>query len=256
VTLKCKDVDRKVINVAGINILLMRKNIKNINFSVSAPGSALDNEFNTQVRISAPKEISEDELLVIITSKVNWIRKKLQRIQESPALTKKEYSSGECHYIFGKAYILEVIEQTREAQNIQLNSDTLKMFIRPNTTIAKRETLLNEYYRTELKKRIPELIKKWQPIVRKEVSEWGVKRMKTRWGTCNINKKRIWLNLELAKWPEACLEYVVVHEMTHLLERNHTHRFKKLLDGFVPNWPKIESMLNTHHKKGALLEFQ
>jgi len=221
--------------VSGINVQVVRKNIRNINFSVRAPDG--------QVRVSAPKYITDDALESAVLSRLGWIRKKIQTIKSFPAPPVKKYVSGEGHYFLGEPYRLELAEQTRKPHILLQTSGTLQMYIRPNTSIAAREKLLYEWYRAELKKRLPPLIEKWQPIIGKKVSDWGVKRMKTRWGTCNINKKRIWLNLELIKRSEICLEYVVVHEMTHLLERNHNTRFKKLLDRFMPGWREIESEL-------------
>lgn len=235
------------INISGIEILLTRKNIKNINFSVSA--------LNKQVRVSAPIHISDDELQRTLESKSDWMRKKIQAIKKySKEEYQRKFISGELCYFLGKPYKLEVIEQT-SAPSVSIQpSEILMMCVRKNMSITKKEKLLNEWYRSALKQRIPHLIEKWQPIVGKKVSTWGVKNMKTRWGTCNITKKRIWLNLELAKQPEACLEYVVVHEMTHLLERNHNSRFKSLLDGFIPDWRSIEAILNTNNIKGESLE--
>lgn len=240
-SLKPKEPDSKIINFSNIDIQLVRKNIKNVNFSVST--------FNARVRVSVPSNLSEDELLLILESRLDWMRNKIQAVKNLPALIDKKYISGENHKFLGKSYKLEVVEHTGKPKIILQSPETLKMFVRPNTSFTNKEKLLNDYYRAELKKRIPGLITKWQLIIGKEVSEWGVKRMKTRWGTCNINKKRIWLNLELAKQPEACLEYVVVHEMTHLLERNHNSRFRNLLDGFLPNWQEIEDILNLKRMK-------
>ncbi len=224
--------------VSGINVQVVRKDIRNINFSVRAPDG--------QVRVSVPKYITDDALESAVLSRLGWIRKKIQTIKSLPTPPVKIYVSGEGHYFMGEPYKLEVVEQSSKPHILLQTPGTLQMLIRHNTSIAAREKLLYEWYRVELKKRLPPLIEKWQPIIGKKVSDWGVKRMKTRWGTCNINKKRIWLNLELIKRSEICLEYVVVHEMTHLLECNHNTRFKKLLDGFMPGWRRIESELKSN----------
>ena len=224
--------------VSGINIQVVRKNIKNINFSVRAPDG--------RVCISAPKYITDDALESAVLSRLGWIRKNILTIKSLPTRPVKKYVSGEDHYYLGEPYKLEIVEQTCKPHILLQTSATMQMFVRSNASIVAREKLLYEWYRTELKKRLPPLIEKWQPIIGKKVSEWGVKRMKTRWGTCNINKQRIWLNLELTKRSKECLEYVVVHEMTHLLERNHNARFKKLLDGFMPGWRDIESELKSN----------
>ena len=231
-----KILNSKILNISGIEIQILRKNIKNINFSIKASDG--------QVYVSAPIKISEEELRLAIYSKLGWIRKKIQANNNDTKEYKRNYQSGETIIFLGKLYKLEVIEKS-EKPNISLRSHgVLSMYVREKTGVTSKKMLLNEWYRAELKQRIPALVNKWQPIIGEKVSEWGVKQMKTRWGTCNIDKKRIWLNLELAKQPEECLEYVVVHEMTHLLERNHNARFKMLLDGFIPDWEKTEAILN------------
>ena len=224
--------------VEGINVQVVRKNIKNINFSVCAPDG--------RVHVSVPKYITEDVLKSAVLTKLDWIRKKIQTIKNLPTRPVKRYISDEDQYFLGELYKLEIIEQIRKPHISLQTSATLQMFVGPNSSITTREKLLYEWYRTELKKRLPPLIEKWQPIIGKKVSGWGVKRMKTCWGTCNINKKYIWLNLELIKQPEACLEYVIVHEITHLRERDHNARFKKLLDGFIPGWREIEKELKSN----------
>ena len=226
------------INISSIEIQLHRKNVKNINFSICAS--------NGQVRVSAPVDLSEKQLRSAINSKLNWIRKKIQINNYHVKKCDRNYHSGETIYYFGQPYALKVIEQVGKPSISIQTPDILEMCVQENTDSIKRAKLLNEWYRAELKQRIPRLIEKWQPTIGRKVSKWGVKQMKTRWGSCNINKKRIWLNLELAKRTEECLEYVVVHEMTHLLERNHSERFKKLLDGFIPEWKNIEAKLNSN----------
>jgi predicted metal-dependent hydrolase len=125
------------------------------------------------------------------------------------------------------------------------NRAKLILYVRPNTTTANRELVLNEWYRDELKKRIPALIAKWEPIIGREVAGWGVKRMKTKWGSCNIPQRRLWLNLELAKKPPECLEYILVHEMVHLLERHHNDAFRAYMDKFLPHWRLHRDALNS-----------
>lgn len=127
----------------------------------------------------------------------------------------------------------------------------MDMFVRPGTTQEKKQEILHAFYRAELKKLIPELLDKWQPILDVTASAWGIKRMKTKWGTCNIEARRIWLNLELAKKPVQCLEYILVHELTHLLERHHNERFTGLLDQHLPQWRTLREELN----RSLLAEF-
>lgn len=223
--------------VSDINIQVVRKNVKNINFSVRASDG--------RVRVSVPHNISNHDLYIAISSRIDWIQNKIQIIESFPKKLTPTYQSGEKISCLGREYILKVSEQLGQPNIVEKNSNILQMHIRDNTSIYAREKLLYEWYRVKIKKLIPELINKWQPIIGESVLDWRVKRMKTRWGTCNIIKRRIWLNLELAKKSEECLEYVVIHEMTHLLERNHNARFKRLMDGFLPAWRQIEKELNS-----------
>lgn len=238
---KTKQLQNSTINISGIEIQLLRKNIKNINFSIRAT--------DQRVRVSVPFYISEEELLTALHSKLDWMHAKLQVSKNISKAYTHNYYSGEIVYFLGKPYRLEFVENPTKLRVTLHNSGVLKMHVNEKLEQSKKERLLTEWYRAELKQRIPLLLQKWQPIIGKKVTEWRVKKMRTRWGSCNINKKRIWLNLELAKQPEYCLEYVVVHEMTHLLERNHNARFKKYLDEFIPEWKSIEAELNTNQNK-------
>lgn len=152
--------------------------------------------------------------------------------------------SGECHYFFGKAYRLELVEQVGKPEVQLLKSGKLKLFVRHGSTVEQKDKLLQEWYREQLNVLIAELLKKWQPIVGKQVSDWGIRKMKTKWGSCNTEQGRIWLNLDLAKKPRECVEYILVHELTHLHERHHNERFKRLLESYLPNWRARQSLLN------------
>ncbi len=222
--------------VSDINIQVVRKNVKNINFLVRSSDGF--------VRVSAPKYLSEQAVQMAILSKINWIRNKVETFNVQPREVANKYISGEIIYFLDHEYKLEIIEQQGSSHIEKQASGQLHMYVAPKTVLECKEKLLYDWYRAELKKQIPVLINKWQPIIGRKVLEWRIKRMKTRWGTCNIPRKRIWLNLELAKQPAACLEYVIVHEMTHLLERCHNEIFKQLLDNFMPNWRMLEKQLN------------
>lgn len=223
--------------ISGINIRVVRKNVKNINFSVRAIDGC--------VRVSVPRNLSNQELQDAISSKINWIRSKIQVFEARPKKLTHTYRSGDKINYLDREYTLKVIEHAGSPRIVEQESNILEMRVRDNTMATEKESLLYEWYRCKLKLKIPTLIKKWQSAIGVEATDWGIKKMKTRWGTCNPLKKRIWLNLELARHSEACLEYVVVHEMTHLLERNHNARFKRLLDEFIPGWREIENELNS-----------
>jgi predicted metal-dependent hydrolase len=221
--------------VDGVNIHVIRKDVKNINFSIRTSDS--------RVRVSAPRNISNHDLYLAISARADWIRDKIRLIQARPIKVNCSYQSGDKINYLDQQYVLKLKEQSNFTKVVERDSDILEMHVLPECAEEIKEKLLYEWYRAKLKEQIPVYIEKWQPIIGKQVANWGVKRMKTRWGSCNISKKRIWINLELAKHPKACLEYVVVHEMTHLLEHSHNARFKCLLDKFMPDWRRIDKEL-------------
>jgi predicted metal-dependent hydrolase len=152
------------------------------------------------------------------------------------------YSDGEIHYLFGKEYVMRIIEsQGREGVNIKDN--ILRLSVKNNSSTETRERLMENWYRQNLEKNVPELIRKWEPVMKVEVKEFRIRKMKTRWGTCNISKKRIWLSLMLAKRRPALVEYILVHEMVHLLEAGHNKRFYSLMDHFLPQWKELRKEL-------------
>ncbi|MBC7695203.1 MAG: M48 family metallopeptidase, partial [Burkholderiales bacterium] len=150
----------------------------------------------------------------------------------------------ESHYYQGKRYLLRVIEKDAAPQVLLKAKTYIELYVRPDTSNEQRHSILNEWYRTELKKQIQPLVDKWQEKIGVTVNDWQVKQMKTKWGTCNIEKRRIWINLELAKKPIQCLEYIVVHEMIHLLERHHNDRFLSLMEKYMPQWKFYKEELN------------
>jgi predicted metal-dependent hydrolase len=152
--------------------------------------------------------------------------------------------SGETHYVFGRRYRLRVTEVDAPPQVTLLGTSRLLLQIRPDTSIEKREAILSRWYRNQLEAIVSPLIAEWIPAVGVQLDTWGIRRMKTRWGTCNIDARRIWLNLELAKKPRHCLIYILVHELVHLLERHHNDRFRELMDRFLPQWRIYRDELN------------
>jgi len=225
-----------MLTVDQIDVQVVRKKIKNLRLTIH-PSDGF-------VRVSAPHRVSDEYVRLFIESRFNWIVQKQNLIAAQPRQPVWEYVSGETHYFFGSPNRLEVIEQVGKSKVLLKEPDVLQMFVKPDVTVAKKATLLNDWYREELKSRIPGLLEKWQSVIGENISDWGIKKMKTRWGSCNIIKRRIWLNLELAKKPLPCLEYVVVHEMVHLLERYHNARFYSLMDKFLPDWRQSKEMLN------------
>ena len=224
------------ISVSGINVEVVRKGIKNLHIGVYPPEG--------RVRVAAPLLVDDDAVRLAVISKLSWIKKQKAHFQEQPRQSKREYVPRESHYFFGRRYLLRVKEQSGSGHVEIRQSRQLDLFVPPGADTVQRERVLLAWYRKELKARIPHLIEKWQIVIGVQIAEWGVKRMKTKWGSCNIEARRIWLNLELAKKPIECLEYIVVHEMVHLLERQHNERFTALMDAFMPLWRLHRDELN------------
>lgn len=229
------------IEVSGIPIKIVRKTIKNIHLGVYPPDG--------HVRVAVPQHVTDDNVRLAVISRLKWIKEQQARFQSQPRQSQRQLVTGESHYFFGKRYRLEVVERRGSHQVVIKNNRTLQLLVNPGTTQLNRALLLNEWYRQQLKERIPELLSQWEPVIGKTVTDWGVKKMKTKWGSCNITQKRIWLNLELAKKPVDCLEYVLVHEMVHLLERNHDKKFIAYLDHFLPRWRQFRDILKSEPLK-------
>lgn len=226
----------KNIIIYDIEIEVLKKKIKNINLSVHPPDG--------RVRLSVPDRMNSEDIRIFVLSKLSWIEKHREKFKNQKSQARKDFISGESHYFFGRRYILKLLE-TNGKQYVEIkNNKDISLYSRPGSSLEQRERLMIEWYRQELKSIVPEYIKKWEAIVGVKVEEWGVKRMKTRWGSCNIQAKRIWINLELAKKNPICLEYIIVHEMVHILERKHNDRFRSYMDKFLPNWRSIEIELN------------
>lgn len=224
--------------INDIKIDVIRKNIKNIHLGVYPP--------NGRVRLAVPTQISEDTIRLFLISKLHWIKKHQKNFQAQERVPPREYKQRESHYFLGNRYLLNIIDDAQRPKVVLNGKKFIDLHIPPNTPTQKRDKILKEWYRSELKKLIPPLIQKWEEKIGVQVNDWQIKQMKTRWGTCNINKKRIWLNLELAKKPLHCIEYIIVHEMVHLLERNHNKKFIGYMDTFLPNWRRLKEELKQH----------
>lgn len=223
------------IRLGDIMVEVELKDIKNVHLSVYPPKG--------RVRIAAPSRMSLDTIRIYALSKLSWIKKQQQKFQAQVREAPRAFLTREGHYYLGSRYLLKVIEHNAPPA-ISVKHKTIEMRVRPNTDVQKRQTLMDEWYRAELKKMIPSLIAKWEKTMGVQVAEFGIKKMKTKWGTCNQEAKRIWLNLELAKKPFQCIEYIVVHEMVHFLERNHNDRFIAYMNQFLPEWKELKRELN------------
>lgn len=224
------------ITVSNITIDVIRKDIKNIHLAVYPPTG--------RVRIAAPLSVNDDAIRLFAISKLSWIKRHQREFDVQERVSPREYKQRESHYFQGRRYLMKIIENDKPPKVILRSRTYIELYLRPNTSFKKRQEVIIEWYRVELKKIIPDIIKKWEESLNVNLNEWQVKQMKTNWGTCNINKKRILINLELAKKPLHCLEYVILHEMVHLLERHHNERFLYYMDTFLPNWKQIRTELN------------
>lgn len=225
----------KQIQIDDVIIDVEQKNIKNIHLRVYLP--------NGKVKISAPLQVDLNTLRFFALSKLKWVKKQQAKILSQDRETPREFVNGENHYFNGKTYLLQIVE-FNGAPRVELGQSELLIYVRPGTTRDKMEKILNEWYRDQLKKVLPAVIREWENRLNVEVNEFRVKKMKTRWGTCNPDAKRIWLNLELAKKPSEQLEYVVVHEMVHLLERKHNKTFIAYMDKYLSKWRLYKDELN------------
>ncbi|MEM6500650.1 MAG: SprT family zinc-dependent metalloprotease [Cyanobacteria bacterium P01_C01_bin.89] len=224
----------ETLEVNGIAIAIQRKSIKNINLRVHSDG---------RVSISAPVHADPKRIRQFAESKLEWIKKKQAECQARQGFIPRQYFPGETHYFRGQPYCLH-IHLTSGKQRVELqDSDGLHLYVRSPATGENCERVLYGWYRQQLGEIAPALVKKWEPIMGVRINEVRFKRMKTRWGTCNIQKRRVWLNTELMRSPPHCLEYVVVHEMVHLLERLHNDRFHRLLGQFLPTYKIAEQDL-------------
>jgi predicted metal-dependent hydrolase len=221
--------------VQDIKIELTRKNVKNLNLRITQPEGL--------VRVSAPKRMPVDVIYAFVISKYDWILLQQEKLQAHVNQTTFVFDTGETHYYFGEKYELQLIESDAKPK-VALNEHILELHINPESSYKQRQSVIEAWYRDQLKQQIPILIKKYERLMNLEVLEFGIKKMKTRWGTCNPKAKRIWLNLELARKSFECLEYVILHEMTHFLEPKHNQRFYNLVSEYMPNWKVEEQKLS------------
>lgn len=228
--------DSHLIEVDGIGIQLVRKKVRNLRISIHPPRGS--------VRVAAPLRFNEEIIRRAVTSKLGWIRRKQAAVATQVPQSASEFVSGENHYYAGRPYLLEVAEHNGPARVSLHNDTTLSLLVRPGTSREKRSAAMQAWYRNRLYAHLPGLTGKWEAQIGVNASEVRIRRMKTRWGSCNIRTRRIWLNLELAKKSPACLEYVFVHELIHLLEPGHGERFMRLMGTFLPSWRALRAELN------------
>lgn len=223
------------ISLGGIVLEVIKKDIKNVHLSVYPPSG--------KVRISAPLRMNTDTIRVYAISKLDWIKQQQKKLRAQARETARDYVDRESHYVWGKRYLLKVV-QDDAPPSVELNHNKLVLRIRPGASDEKKRAVLEEWYREQLREAVPGIIAKWQPLIGVEVKRFFVQRMKTKWGSCNHDSGNVRLNTELAKKPHECLEYIVVHEMIHLLEPTHNEHFIALLDHYMPKWQFLRDELN------------
>jgi predicted metal-dependent hydrolase len=224
------------IEVRGLPIEIVRKDIKNLHVGVYPPFG--------RIRVATPLRIDDKAVRLAIISRLGWIRRQQTSFGQQERQSQREFTTGESHYFQGRRYRLDVIEHDGPAFVHLLNNRTLQLFVAAGTNREKREAVLQQWYRRQLHQQIPSLLAKWQARIGVRVSEVRIRKMKTRWGSCNSSAGRLWLNVELAKKSPSCLEYILVHEMVHLLERRHNERFRSLIDTMMPSWRLHRKELN------------
>ncbi len=222
-------------NLGGIAVSVVLKDIKNVHLSVYPPSGS--------VRISAPRRMSIDTIRVYAISRLEWIKKQQRKLREQERETPREYIDRESHYVWGKRYLLTVREAD-EPPSVSLKPRRMLLKARPGTSEKKRAALIDEWYRAQIKVAVPPLLERWEMLIGVRAERFFVQRMKTKWGSCNHETRTIRLNTELAKKPPECLEYIVVHELVHLLEATHNARFMALMDRYMPRWQSYREKLN------------
>jgi predicted metal-dependent hydrolase len=226
-----------VITVSGIRVQIVRKEIKNLHLGVYPPGG--------RVRVAAPLAVTDDGVRLAVVGKLGWIRRQRTKFQTQLRQSEREMVSGESHYFLGRRYRLRVVSHDGPGKVHLRNNSIVELHVSQSSDASERERILQRWYRERLKELIPPLLEKWQKALKVEVAQCRVKKMKTKWGSCNAAAGRIWLNLELAKKPVQCLEYLVVHELAHLIERRHNENFISIMNKYLPKWRLHREELNS-----------
>ncbi len=223
------------LKLGDIEIDVEVKAIKNVHLSVYPPAG--------RVRIAAPLRMDLDTIRIYAISKLGWIKQQQKKFSSQPREALREYLEKEGHYFLGKRYLLKLVIHDGPPK-VNLTHNRIELYVRPGTEMLKRKAIIDEWYREQLKLLATPIIKKWEKRMKLSVSEFAIRKMRTKWGTCNITAKRIWLNLELAKKPRQCIEYIIVHELVHLLERNHNEKFIGYMNHYLPEWKQLRMELN------------
>ena len=223
-----------MLNVSGILVEVRKKKIKNMHLYVKPP--------NGNVMVSAPLTMSDEAIERFVRTKVSWIKMQVAKFDNQPRQSEREYVSGETFYIWGKQYYLQTEFGGRNS--LVLSGDKAVLTVRKESTAKQRDAFIREWYRGLLKAEIAKLLPKWEKATGLKAADWQTKYMTTRWGTCNAKTGKVWINLQLAKKTLECLEYVILHELIHLVEKTHSERFVSMMDNYMPMWREVKATLN------------
>ena len=221
--------------VSNISVEVIRKNIKNMHLAVLPPDG--------RVRVSAPTQLTDEAITMFVRTKLGWIKKQQEKFQQQPRQSERQYVSGETLYVWGKQYFLQM-EYSYKGNALTLSGDKAILTVRKESSPKQRGSFVNEWYRSLLKQELAKYLPKWEKTTGLYCSSWQSKYMTTKWGTCNPTSKKIWLNVQLAKKPIECLEYVILHELAHLKVHNHGPEFTAILDQYMPYWRDHRRRLN------------
>ena len=221
--------------IDGLCVTIIRKSIKNMHLRVLSP--------NGEIQITAPNRLSVSQIDRFVREKRGWIEAQQQRLSERPAATNPAFVDGQPVYLWGGSYTLRLEEAARGRSALQ-RGQKIVLSVHPEDDTSQRESLLNDFYREALSERIAARLPLWEARTGLHPSAWQIKNMKTRWCTCNTVPRKICVNLQLAKQPPDCLDYVIAHELTHLRYPGHGQDFKAFLTRAMPNWPEIRKALN------------
>jgi predicted metal-dependent hydrolase len=227
--------------ISGIPVEVCKKKIKNMHLYVKPP--------NGKVTVSAPLNMSDETIERFVRTRAAWIKRQVEKFEMQPRQSEREYISGETLYVWGKQYFLR-IEYGTGRNSLSLSGDKAILTVRETSSAGQRDNFVREWYRNILKKEIERVLPEWEERTGLVCNSWQTKYMNTRWGTCNIKKRKIWLNLQLAKKTPECLEYVILHELLHFVEEYHNDVFISLMDKYMPYWREIKKALN-----GQILDF-
>ena len=230
------NINEKIITVNGLSVKVVRKKIKNLHLAVYPPDGC--------IRIAVPEIIDDEAVRLAIISRYEWIKRQTKSFQDQARESKREFTTGESHFYLGRRYLLDIFYTSKSPYVELRNKKIMVLNINRKHGVETRKKLLSDWYRKEMKKIHPPIIRKWEIKSGLKVYSYGIKRMKTKWGSCNPAHKRIWINLELIKKPISCIEYIVVHEMVHLLEPTHNENFISHMNRILPGWKNLRDELN------------